>query len=233
MPALLDIRGLSYAYPDGTPALRDVGFSLAAGERAALVGPNGAGKSTLVLALGGFLPAGGSVLAPGEASGAAHSPRRGVGVVFQDPDDQLFMPTIFDDVAFGPVNQGLPEGEVRARVADILGRLGLAGMEKKAPHHLSAGQKKIAAIAAVLAMRPEILILDEPMADLDARGRRRLADILEGLPCVILLTAHDISVVPAAFRRGMILDEGRIVFDGTMEALRADRMLLGKHGLEA
>ena len=233
---VIAIDNLTFAYPDGQPALHGVSLQIAAGEKIALVGPNGAGKSTLMLHLNGIL---GGKDAPVRVCGLPltkeHLPvvRGKVGLVFQNPDDQLFSPTVFEDVAFGPLHLGLPEDEVRRRAGRALEQVGLAGFEDRLPHHLSLGQKKRVAIATVLSMEPEILVLDEPTAGLDPRGRRRLIDLLRELPWTMLVSTHDIRLVSELFPRTVVMDEGRIVGDGPTAELLADAPFLEAHGLES
>jgi len=232
--ALIDVHDLRYVYPDGTTALDGVSLHVGAGESVGLVGPNGAGKSTLILHLNGFLHGEGLVRIHGRelTRHALREVRRMVGVVFQDPDDQLFMPTVFDDVAFGPLNLGLSEEEVRGRVAAALAAVGCSGLEGKAPHHISAGQKRAAAIATVLAMRPDILVMDEPSSNLDPRSRRKLIALLGGLPITKIVASHDLDLILDLCPRCVVLDAGRVVADGPTEELFADDELLLAHGLE-
>ena len=192
-PSLL-VDDLAFAYPDGHQALFGVDLRVEQGERVALLGPNGAGKTTLVLHLNGILRGGrGRVEVAGLPVDQRNlqEVRRRVGIVFQDPDDQLFMPTVGEDVAFGPRNLGLPEPEVRARVAAALAQVGMAGAADRPPHHLSFGQRRRVAVATVLSMHPEVLVLDEPSSNLDPAGRRELAEVLESLPVTILMVTHD------------------------------------------
>jgi cobalt/nickel transport system ATP-binding protein len=231
----IEIAGLCYAYPGGVRALDGVTFTLAAGENVGLVGPNGAGKTTLFLCLAGVLPAPpGAVrvagLDPAKPAERRQLPSR-LGVVFQNSDEQLFNATVFDDVAFGPLNLGLGHDEVRTRVAEALERVGLRGVESRAPFHLSGGEKRRAAMAGVLAMRPDVLLLDEPSIFLDPRGRRELLTLLEGLPGTKVIATHDLEFIRALCGRVLVLDGGRIVADGTAETLLADTALLEKHGL--
>ena len=235
-PYAVEINGLSYAYPDGREALRAVSLRIGAGEKVALVGPNGAGKSTLMLHLNGILGGAESPLHLfGLAPTKANLPliRCRVGLVFQNPDDQLFSPTVFEDVAFGPLHMGLPEDEVRQRAAWALEQVGLAGFEDRLPHHLSLGQKKRVAIATVLSMTPEMLVLDEPTAGLDPRGRRRLIDLLRGLPQTMLVSTHDMALVAELFPRTVVMDEGQIAADAPTDRLLADAPFLEAHGLES
>jgi cobalt/nickel transport system ATP-binding protein len=228
------VRDLSYAYPDGTPALRCINLHARSGERVALVGPNGAGKSTLLMHLNGTIRGEGDVVIEGIAVDAKSLPRvRGlVGLVFQNPDDQLFSPTVFDDVAYGPLYMGLPVEEIRSRVTNALAAVDMSGFEDRMPHHLSIGQKKRIALATVLSMNPTILALDEPSAGLDPRVRRTLVDLLRGLPQTLIASTHDMRLVRDVFDRMIILDEGRIVADAPSPELLSDARLLEQHGLE-
>jgi cobalt/nickel transport system ATP-binding protein len=230
----IEIERLSFAYPDGRQALRDVSLSVRSGEKVALVGPNGAGKSTLLLHLNGLLHGTGSVRVMGQevAEPNLARVRAQVGLVFQDPDDQLFSPTVFEDVAFGPLYAGLPEEEVRRRVAEALAQVGMEEYVERVSHHLSLGEKKRAAIATVLSMQPEILAFDEPTAGLDPRARRRLIELLETLPQTMLAATHDLRFVAEVFARTVILDGGQVVTDGPTSVLLADEQLLKAHGLE-
>ncbi|GIE90636.1 cobalt/nickel transport system ATP-binding protein [Actinoplanes regularis] len=237
-PPALHVAGLRFAYPDGREALRGVDLTLAPGERVALLGPNGAGKTTLVLHLNGILHGGGGRV---EISGLPVIPRdraaiaeirRRVGIVFQDPDDQLFMPTVAEDVAFGPANLGLRGAELDARVDEALAAVGMSEHRDQVPHHLSFGQRRRVAVATVLAMRPEILVLDEPSSNLDPASRRELAEILETLPVTLLMVTHDLPYALELCPRSVILDAGRIAADGETTSLLADRDLMRGHRLE-
>ncbi len=234
MEPCIEIHDLHFAYPDGRQALRDVSLRVQPGEKVALVGPNGAGKSTLLLHLNGILKGDGRVRVMGQRVAEPHLARirAQVGLVFQDPDDQLFSPTVFDDVAFGPIYAGLPEEEVERRVAWALAQVGLGEYADRISHHLSLGEKKRAAIATVLSMRPDILALDEPTAGLDPRARRKLIELLQALPQTMLTATHDLRLVAEAFPRTVVLDGGRVVADGRTEELLADKDLLDAHGLE-
>ena len=230
----IEVEKLSYAYPDGHVALRETSLIVAPGEKVALVGPNGAGKSTLMLHLNGILQGQGSVHVCGldVIDKNLGRVRAAVGLVFQNPDDQLFSPTVFDDVAFGPIYQGLKEAEVRDRVDKALDAVHMPDYAKRVSHHLSMGEKKRIAIATVLSMNPEILVLDEPSAGLDPRARRTLINQLRELPQTMLVSTHDLRLVQELFQRTVIMDEGRIVADGPTEQLLNDEALLSAHGLE-
>nr|WP_239521884.1 ABC transporter ATP-binding protein [Geodermatophilus sabuli] len=229
------VEDLAFAYPDGHQALFGVDLRVERGERVALLGPNGAGKTTLVLHLNGILRGGrGAVRVAGLPVDRQHlqEVRRRVGIVFQDPDDQLFMPTVGEDVAFGPRNLGLPEAEVTARVAAALDQVGMAGSADRPPHHLSFGQRRRVAVATVLSMHPEILVLDEPSSNLDPAGRRELAEVLEALPVTMLMVTHDLPYALQLCPRSVVLDDGVVVADGPTRELLADTHLLAAHRLE-
>jgi cobalt/nickel transport system ATP-binding protein len=229
------LRHVSFAYPDGRVALQDVRLTISAGEKVALVGPNGAGKSTLLLHLNGVLGAlDGSVQIAGSEvrRDTLRSIRAHVGLVFQDPDDQLFSPTVFDDVAFGPLHMGLPESEVRARVARALEQVGMSGFEDRMPHHMSVGQRKRVAVATVLSMQPAVLALDEPSAGLDPRARRGLVDLLQSLPQTMLVSTHDMRLVAEVFPRTVILEAGRVMHDAPTSEILSNPALLEEYGLE-
>jgi cobalt/nickel transport system ATP-binding protein len=230
----IEVEKLSYSYPDGHVALREASLIIAPGEKVALVGPNGAGKSTLMLHLNGILQGQGSVRVCGLDVIKANlgKVRAAVGLVFQNPDDQLFSPTVFDDVAFGPIYQGLKEPEVRARVTQALDAVHMREYAQRVSHHLSVGEKKRIAIATVMSMEPEILVLDEPSAGLDPRARRSLINLLRELPQTMLVSTHDLRLVHELFPRTVIMDDGRIVADGATEQLLNDEALLNAHGLE-
>lgn len=231
----IEVENAAFAYPDGHQALKGVSLRIEAGEKVALVGQNGAGKSTLILHLNGILrPSSGKVSVAGMdvTDKNLARVRAAVGLVFQMPDDQLFSPTVFDDVAFGPIYQGMSEADVRARVAAALDDVGLAGFAARVSHHLSIGQKKRVAIASVLAMRPEILVLDEPTAGLDPRSRRGLIHLLDALPQTMLISTHDLPMVRELFKRTVVMDDGHVVADGATDAILGDAGLLKRYGLE-
>ncbi len=233
-PAIMLDR-LSFAYPDRRVALHEVDLRVDAGEKVALVGPNGAGKSTLLLHLNGVLGAlDGRVSIAGTAVKRETLPqvRALVGLVFQDPDDQLFSPTVFDDVAFGPLHMNLPEAEVRERVAWALTQVGMADFGDRMPHHMSLGQRKRVAVATVLSMRPAVLALDEPSAGLDPRARRGLIELLHALPQTMVVSTHDMRLVAEVFPRVVVLAEGRIVHDGPSVDALQNSALLERYGLE-
>lgn len=232
---VVEARGLGYVYPDGTPALTEVSFRITHGEAVAVAGSNGAGKSTLLLHLAGcLLPATGEVRigdVPLTAQ-TAERVRRAVGLVFQDPDDQLFMPTVAEDVAFGPLNAGMPPAEAERRVAAALERVGMSRIADRPPYKLSAGEKRAAAIATVLAMEPDVLVLDEPSSHLDPRGRRRLIELLRAFEHTRILATHDLELALEVCSRAIVLDEGRVVADGPIREVLNDEPLMLAHGLE-
>jgi cobalt transport protein ATP-binding subunit len=233
---VLHIHELHYTYPDGRQALNGVTMHVNAGEKVALVGPNGAGKSTLMLHLNGILKGGSgqirvdSMDVVKENLGAI---RAKVGLVFQNPDDQLFSTTVYEDVAFGPIHMGFAADEVQRRVERALGLVGSADFAPRMPHHLSVGERKRVAIATVLAMTPSILVLDEPTAGLDPRGRRGFITLLRDLDATMLVSTHDMAMVAELFDRTIVLDGGKVVADGATSQIMADPALLERHGLEA
>lgn len=238
MTAALEIRDLRYAYRDQTPALHGVDLAIQENECVGLVGPNGAGKSTLLLHLNGILPeclngtANIFVFGQPLTSASVNSIRRQVGLLFQDTDDQLFCPTVFEDVAFGPGQFGLDPKELTRRVADALARVGLDGFEKRCPQHLSNGEKRRVCLAGVLACEPRLLVLDEPTSDLDPRGKRELKELLRKIPVTRIIATHDLEMVVELCPRTVVLDGGRVVADGATEELLADQELMLAHGLE-
>ena len=235
MSHALSVQGLAYSYPDGTRALEGVAFDLDPGERAALLGPNGAGKTTLVLHLNGILTASSGRV---EVGGLAVEPanllevRRRVGIVFQDPDDQLFMPTVREDVAFGPANLGIRGAELDARVMKALAAVGMVEVADRPPHHLSFGQRRRVAVATVLAMDPQILVLDEPTSNLDPASRRELFEVLEPLPITMLVVTHDLPFALQMCPRSLILNGGRLTADGSTARLFEDETVMRSNRLE-
>jgi cobalt/nickel transport system ATP-binding protein len=238
MTAAIEVRDLRYRYGEGTPALGGVSFSVAEGECVGLIGPNGAGKSTLLLHLNGLLPETWneepSVFVGGRAVGpeTLHEVRRKVGLLFQDPNDQLFCPTVFEDVAFGPQQYGLGEPEIRERVAKALAQVGLPGFEKRAPHHLSVGEKRRVCLAGVLACDPSILALDEPTTSLDPKGRRELKELLRTIPFAKLIATHDLETVVELCTRVIVLDGGIVAAEGPTVDLLSNEDLMQRHSLE-
>ena len=234
----IEIQQLKYRYHDGTEALRGLSFTIASGECVALLGPNGSGKSTLLQHLNGILPekllGDGTVRIAGEAitSHNLAAIRRQVGLVFQDPDDQLFCPTVAEDVAFGPQQLGLTAAQVAARVQTALAQVGLTGFEHRSTHHLSHGEKRRVCLAGVLACEPAVLVLDEPTSDLDPRGRREFKAVLRRLPATKLIATHDLELAVELCPRAIILDQGRLIADGRTVELLADEALMLTHGLE-
>jgi cobalt/nickel transport system ATP-binding protein len=226
---LVEVRNLRHVYPDGTVALRDVSFRITHGESVAIIGANGAGKSTLLLHLNGYLsPTAGEVRVGKLPFTRNTLPdiRRTVGMVFQDPDDQLFMPTVFEDVAFGPLNLGLAAGEVEERVRDALERVGALHLRDRPPYRLSGGEKKRVAIATVLSMSPDILVMDEPTNGLDPFARRRLMELLREFRHTRIFTSHDLDMVLELCERTIVLHEGEVRADGpTPEIFRDERLL--------
>jgi cobalt/nickel transport system ATP-binding protein len=235
LPGRVRIEHLHYTYPDGTEALRGVDLRVEPGEKVALVGPNGAGKSTLLLHLNGILTADHGHVSIGGLAVAPASVRRlraAVGLVFQDPDDQLFNPSVREDVAFGPIHMGVPPEELHHRIERALAAVGMSGTEARVPHHLSLGQRKRVAVATVLSMDPSVLAFDEPTAGLDPRGRRELMAVMATRPETLLVSTHDLSMVAETLPRTVILDRGIVVADGPTADLLADQPLLEAHGLE-
>ncbi|GAA4842385.1 ABC transporter ATP-binding protein [Actinomycetospora corticicola] len=234
-PPSLEVEGLAFAYPDGHQALFGVDLRIERGERVALLGPNGAGKTTLVLHLNGVHRAGAGTVRVGGLEVAKpylQEIRRRVGVVFQDPDDQLFMPTVADDVAFGPANFGVVEPELSLRVKTALDAVGVPDLADRSPMHLSGGQRRRVALATVLACDPEILVLDEPSSNLDPVARRELAEVLLGLGRTMLMVTHDLPYALQLCPRSVVIDEGVVVADGPTRELLADPDLLARHRLE-
>ena len=228
----LRITSLSFSYPDKPDVLRDVSLQAGPGEKLGLIGPNGAGKTTLfLLACGVLRPGAGEIALFGQAVVPGRF-RAEIGMVFQDPDDQLFCPSVRDDVAFGPRNLGLDDRSVNARVAKALAIAGVQELVDRAPHHLSGGEKRMVSIAGALAMQPRLLIYDEPSASLDIRSRRRLIRFLQASDETILIASHDLELILEVCDRVVLMDEGRVVATGRPQVLMADTALMESHGLE-
>lgn len=233
---MIEVEGLSFSYPDGRQALRELSFRVAAGETVGLIGPNGAGKSTLFLHINGLLgpPLRGGIRINGLELTESNLPeiRRRVGLLFQDPDDQLFCATVEEDVAFGPQQLGLTEQEIRERVKDALKAVKLQGFESRAPHHLSLGEKRRVCLAGVWACQPEILVFDEPTANFDPRGRREFIELCRSLQATKLIASHDLEMILALCSRVLVLDQGRLVAEGETRAILSNEPLMLEHGLE-
>lgn len=232
---IIVVEDVSYTYPDGSLALDEVSFVIERGEAVALVGPSGAGKSTLLLCLSGFLfPQRGEIYIAGAklTKKNVREVRKRVGLIFQNPDDQLFMPTLYDDVAFGLLNRGIDGDELDKRVRKAIEERGLKGLEKKFPGHLSGGQKRLASLAAVLVMEPEILLTDEPSSNLDPKSRRDLINNLASLNNTRIIASHDLEMALDLCRRALLLDKGRIAADGVAAEIMSDKKLMEEHNLE-
>ncbi|HAA02305.1 MAG TPA: cobalt ABC transporter ATP-binding protein [Syntrophobacteraceae bacterium] len=232
---IVEVRDLQYTYPDGNPALRGLSFRITHGEKVAIVGGNGAGKSTLLLHLNGCLIPETGVVRVGDfplTKKTLQYVRRTVGMVFQDPDDQLFMPTVYDDIAFGPLNLGLTSEDVDERVMNALSIVGAAHLKNRPPYRLSGGEKRSVAIASVLSMSPSILVMDEPTSNLDPKARRQLVDLLKTFEHTIIVATHDLDMVLDLCSRTIILKEGRVVADGPTRNILEDEELLGNSRLE-
>lgn len=226
---IVEVRDLTHTYPDGTAAVRGISFRIHHGESVAVVGANGAGKSTLLLHLNGYLTPQSGAVRIGDfplTKTTLKDVRRTVGMVFQDPDDQLFMPTVYEDVAFGPINLGLPADEVEQRVQKALMRVGVAHLRDRPPYKLSGGEKRAVSIATVLAMSPDILVMDEPSSNLDPRARRTLIELLAGFQHTKIIATHDLDMVLDLCDRTIVIREGVIMADGpTVEIFQDDQML--------
>lgn len=233
MEEIIRVDNLSFGYPDGQQALTDISLTIYQGETVALIGPNGAGKSTLLLHLNGILHSNGAVKVFGRPVNDKNLRwvRSKVGLIFQDPDDQLFSSTVFNDVAFGPINMGYSETDVQQCVAKALDWVGMTGYEQRSPHHLSVGEKKRIAIATVLSMSPEILVIDEPTSNLDPGSKWSLISLLKRLPGTKIVASHDLELVQALCPRAIILDRGLVIADGTTDRILADKPLLAAHRL--
>jgi len=233
MDKVIEIKNLSFNYPDGHQGLQNVDLVVCPGENVAVIGPNGAGKSTLLLHLNGILRGNSTVKICGLSMEEKNLKeiRKNVGLVFQDPEDQLFSLSVFDDVAFGPISMGYPDSEVRQRVTRALEWVGMRGYEQRSPHHLSFGEKKRIAIATVLSLDPEVLVIDEPTSNLDPRSKWSLIELLEQLQMTKIIATHDLELVRVLCHRTVVMDEGKIVADGDTEAILDDIPLLKGHGL--
>jgi cobalt/nickel transport system ATP-binding protein len=233
MDKAIEITDLSFTYPDGHVGLDKISFAVLSGENVAVIGPNGAGKSTLLLHLNGILNSNDSVkifdLLVEEKN--LKIIRQRVGLVFQDPEDQLFSLNVFDDVAFGPINMGYTDSEVQQRVNRALNWVSMTGYEERSSHHLSLGEKKRIAIATVLSMDPDILVLDEPSSNLDPRSKWSLIDLLKSLPMTKVIATHDLELVKILCPRTIVLDDGKVVADGNTETILRNESLLHEHGL--
>jgi len=232
---IVEAQDLYFTYPDGTDVLRGISFRITHGESVAIVGANGAGKSTLLLHLNGYLTSTSGVLRIGDSPLLPENlkqVRRAVGLVFQDPDDQLFMPTVFDDVAFGPLNMGLPVAEVQTRVKAALETVGAWHLHDRPPYRLSGGEKRAVAIATVLSMSPDILVMDEPSSNLDPKSRRGLIDLLRGFKHTKIIATHDLDMVMDLCHRTLVIREGRIIADGLTAEIMHDEELLASSNLE-
>ncbi len=233
MTDILEIEDLHVTHHDGTEALHGVCLTVARGEKVGLIGPNGAGKTSLLLAIMAGVSARGRIVVDGTqlVRGTADQVRSRCGMTFQDADDQLFMPTLLEDVAFGPLNQGLTPEAAKQRAKRAIAAVGLVGLDSHSAHHLSGGQKQNAALATILSMEVDLLLLDEPGVDLDARSRRRLVGILGGRDEAMLMATHDLDMVGALCSRAVLLDEGRVVAAGDCRKILDDSDLLREHGL--
>lgn len=234
MPSAIEMEQFSYHYPDGTCALCDISLRIEHGRKVALIGPNGAGKSTLLLAMAGFVKGTGKVWIDGLAVHRKNlkAIRTRIGSCLENPDDQLFMPTLFDDVAFGPLNMGLETEQIKDRVDSALRTVGLAQMADKAPHHLSAGQKRAAAIATVLSMSPKIITFDEPDASLDPRNRNNIIKLLGDLSQTLVIATCNMNFAAALADRAILIDRGTIIADDQAKTIMSDEKLMTEHGLE-
>ncbi|HOO97555.1 MAG TPA: ABC transporter ATP-binding protein [Caldisericia bacterium] len=230
---ILEIKNLNYSYPDGTKALDNINFSMDMGQKVAILGANGAGKSTLMLHLNGILDGKGkiAVCGIGLQKSTLRQIRQKVGLVFQNPDDQLFCPTVFSDVAFGPQNMGLSKVEVESKVTKALAQVGLAGFEKRSPFHLSIGEKKRVALATILSMDSELIALDEPTTNLDPRGRREITELLSKLDKSMIVITHDFDLARKLCSHCVLMARGSIVANGQTDKILADEALLYRHGL--
>jgi cobalt/nickel transport system ATP-binding protein len=231
--AAISVRKLSYSYPDGTKAITDISLDINYNECLGIIGPNGAGKSTLIQHFNGILNSNGNILVEGKQFSRKTSSeiRFKVGLIFQNPDDQLFCNTIFDDVAFGPKNMKLDTGTIEKRVIEALDNVGLSGFDQRNPFHLSIGEKRRASIATVLSMQPSIIVLDEPFAGLDPRGRREMISLLQKLDQTKIIVSHDLNAIEQLCSRIVVMDDGKIIADGVTENILSNADLLHTHGM--
>jgi cobalt/nickel transport system ATP-binding protein len=232
---IVEFKDVAFSYPDGTEALKSVSFRITHGESVGLVGANGAGKSTLLLQMNGYMLPSAGVIRIGDLDVTRNTRqeiRKKVGVVFQNPDDQLFMPTVFDDVAFGPLNLGMSAERVAERVESALETVGCSDLKDKPPHHLSGGQKRAVAIATVLAMEPDILVMDEPSSGLDPKSRRQLMALLHGFHHTKIIASHDLDFILEVCERCFVIRDGRIVADGPVPDVLTNQSLLEENNLE-
>jgi len=231
---ILTVNDLHFSYPDGHQALHGISLKIGRGEKVALVGPNGSGKSTLMLHINGLLAGQGEIMVSGLPVISDNYPiiRARVGLVFQNPDDQLFSPSVYEDVAFGPLHMGLAEAEVNQRVSEALAQVHMSAYRERLSYHLSVGEKKRIALATVLSMQPDLLILDEPTAGLDPRARRQLIDLLDELPISMLVATHDLPMVRDIFPRMVLLDKGKVAADQPTAGCLQDENWLEQHDLE-
>jgi cobalt/nickel transport system ATP-binding protein len=232
---LVKFESVSYRYPDGTEALRDISFQVTHGESVGIIGANGAGKSTLLMQVNGYIMPSSGRIVVGDLELTKRTRaeiRRKVGMVFQNPDDQLFMPTVLDDVSFGPLNHGIPKDVVLRRVDEALATVGCLDLKHRPPHHLSGGQKSAVAIASVLVMQPDILVMDEPASNLDPKSRRTLINLLKRFEHSRIIASHDLDLILEVCGRCILINAGKIVADGPAQEILNDRGLLEKNNLE-
>jgi cobalt/nickel transport system ATP-binding protein len=232
---IVEFKNVSFRYPDGTEALKGINFRITHGESVGVVGANGAGKSTLLQHMNGYLMPTSGTVTIGDltlTTKTRREIRKKVGIVFQNPDDQLFMPTVFDDVAFGPLNLGLDEASVRERVRKALGMVNSLDLRDKPPHHLSSGQKSAVAIASVMAMEPDILAMDEPAANLDPRSRRSLISLLKTFKHSKIIASHDLDLILDVCQRCIVIGGGEVVADGPSAEILSNKRFLEENNLE-
>jgi cobalt/nickel transport system ATP-binding protein len=229
---IVHVDNVCFSYPDKAAVLSEVSFEVTRGERVALIGPNGSGKTTLFLLLCGILsPASGKIAVNGK--GIKHNQfNTDISYLFQSPDDQLFTATVFDDVAFGPINEGLPEEEVTDRVKNALERVGCEKLADKSPHHLSGGEKRMVALATMLSMHPQVMLFDEPTSDLDLRNRRNIITLFASLQKTMIISSHDLEFLLETCNRALVIDNGKIAEDGDIVELLSDEKIMKSHHME-